>query len=88
MITTAFAAPLKQPTSRLGELISNCIMTGELLARWLCMRQIDRKLFGYSRDCKGRVMNYHTVAVANTLHTLSGGGGNMDQYVCSVYEAD
>ena len=43
--------------------------------------QKDNLVIGYSRDAKGKVTNYHTKDIANTLHSSSGGGGNTDQYI-------
>lgn len=50
------------------------------------MRPIDKFLYGYSRDHKGRVINYHRVFVSNTVHTSTGSGGNTDQFVGMLYE--
>lgn len=33
------------------------------------------KLYGYTRDSKGIVVNYHPIVVANTIHSFTGGGG-------------
>jgi DNA (cytosine-5)-methyltransferase 1 len=41
----------------------------------------EQAVIGYSRDAKGKVTNYHTKDIANTLHSSSGGGGNTDQYI-------
>lgn len=78
----------RQTTSRQGESISNTITYGEQQAYWLFMKQIDVNLFGYSRDYKGKIINYHRVFVSNTIHTSSGSGGNTDQIVVMVYETD
>ena len=43
--------------------------------------QKETAVIGYSRDAKGKVTNYHTKDIANTLHSSSGGGGNTDQYI-------
>jgi hypothetical protein len=83
---TVVAERLRRVTIRLEESISNITMIGELLEQPLCMRQIDKFLFGYSRDRKGVVVNYHCVKVANTVHTSTGSGGNTDQFVAMVYE--
>lgn len=53
--------------------------------RW-CMKQINMYLYGYSRDHKGKIINYHRVSVSNTIHTSSGSGGNTDQIVAATYE--
>lgn len=39
------------------------------------------KIISYTRDSKGKIQNYHTKDIANTIHTRTGGGGNTDQYV-------
>ena len=52
----------------------------------LSMRPIDKHLYGYSRDHKGRIINYHRVFVSNTVHTSTGSGGNTDQFVGMLYE--
>jgi len=41
----------------------------------------EQAVIGYSRDAKGKVTNYHTKYIANTLHSSTGGGGNTDQYI-------
>ena len=41
----------------------------------------EQAVIGYSRDAKGKVTNYHTKDIANTLHSSSGGSGNTDQYI-------
>jgi DNA (cytosine-5)-methyltransferase 1 len=41
----------------------------------------EQAVVGYTRDAKGKVTNYHTKHIANTLHSSSGGGGNTDQYI-------
>ena len=41
----------------------------------------EQAVIGYTRDAKGKVTNYHTKDIANTLHSASGGGGNTDQYI-------
>lgn len=50
------------------------------------MRPINKFLYGYSRDHKGLVINYHRVFVSNTVHTSTGSGGNTDQFVGMLYE--
>ena len=35
----------------------------------------------YTRDRKGKIMNYHLKDVANTVHPSSAGGGNTSMYV-------
>jgi DNA (cytosine-5)-methyltransferase 1 len=41
----------------------------------------NQGVIGYSRDSKGKIINYHKKNIANTLHSSSGSGGNTDQYV-------
>jgi len=41
----------------------------------------NQGVIGYSRDSKGKILNYHKKNIANTLHSSSGIGGNTDQYV-------
>ena len=43
-------------------------------------------LFGYTRDHKGEVVNYHKVNASNTIHTFTGGGWITDQIVLIKYE--
>lgn len=45
-----------------------------------------RILYGYTRDRKGVVMNYHSKDVANVIHTFTGGGWTTDQFVGMIYE--
>ena len=52
------------------------------------MRQNSLFIFGYTRDSKGRIVNYHRVSVANTIHLSTGTGNNTDQFVAVVYETD
>ncbi|MBR6250093.1 MAG: DNA cytosine methyltransferase [Bacteroidales bacterium] len=42
------------------------------------------QIISYTRDRKGKIQNYHTKAVANTLHSSTGSGGNTDQYVINA----
>lgn len=43
------------------------------------------KILSYTRDRKkGKILNYHTKEIANTLHSSTGGGGNTDQYVLNT----
>jgi DNA (cytosine-5)-methyltransferase 1 len=44
----------------------------------------NQGIIGYSRDSKGKIVNYHKKNIANTLHSSSGSGGNTDQYVSSI----
>lgn len=41
----------------------------------------NQAVLGYTRDNKGKVINYHEKDETNTLHSSSGGGGNTDQYI-------
>jgi site-specific DNA-cytosine methylase len=41
----------------------------------------DPKIVSYSRDKKGKIENYHTKEVANTIHCSTGTRGNTAQYV-------
>ena len=50
------------------------------------MKPSDKFLYGYSRDHKGRIINYHRVFISNTVHTSTGSGGNTDQFAVMVYE--
>jgi len=43
--------------------------------------EANQGVIGYSRDSKGKILNYHKKNIANTLHSSSGSGGNTDQYV-------
>ena len=44
----------------------------------------NQGIIGYSRDSKGKILNYHKKNIANTLHSSSGSGSNTDQYVSSI----
>lgn len=46
------------------------------------------KIMGYSRDHQGFVVDRHINKVANTVHTLTGGGGNTDQFVLEYDKSD
>ncbi len=52
----------------------------------LSMKPIEKFLYGYSSDHKGRIINYHRTFVSNTLHTSTGMGGNTDSFVGMLYE--
>ena len=52
----------------------------------MSMKPINKILFGYTRDKKGNVTNYHSKDVANTIHTFTGGGWTTDQIVGVIYE--
>ena len=52
------------------------------------MNAIRNILFGYTRDKKGVVLNYHPKHVANVIHTFTGGGWTTDQFVGVVYETN
>lgn len=41
----------------------------------------EPSILGYTRDDKGSVQSYHEKAIAGTLHTSSGSGGNTDQFI-------
>ena len=41
----------------------------------------EPKIVSYSRDKKGKIENYHTKEVANTIHCSTGTRGNTAQYV-------
>jgi DNA (cytosine-5)-methyltransferase 1 len=44
----------------------------------------NQGILGYSRDSKGKILNYHKKNIANTLHSSSGSGGNTDQYISGI----
>lgn len=46
-----------------------------------CEQTDGQTMLGYTRDKDGVNISYHSIAVANTLHTSSGSGGNTDQFV-------
>ncbi len=46
-----------------------------------CEQTDGQTMLGYTRDKDGVNINYHPIAVANTLCTSSGSGGNTDQFV-------
>ena len=39
------------------------------------------KAISYTRDKKGKVLNYTKRGIFNTIHTSTGSGGNTDQYL-------
>lgn len=41
----------------------------------------ELSILGYTRDDKGKVVNYHEKGIAGSLHTSTGSGGNTDQFV-------
>ena len=43
-------------------------------------------LYGYTRDHKGVLVNYHPRPVANTIHTFTGGGWTTDQFIAVCIE--
>jgi len=43
--------------------------------------QCNQGVIGYTRDSKGKILNYHKKNISNTLHSSSGSGGNTDQYI-------
>lgn len=43
-------------------------------------------VISYTRDAKGKIRNYHTKDICNTLHSSSGSGGNTDQYITQNYK--
>ena len=42
---------------------------------------VEPKIIGYTRDAKGKVTDRHLKDEAGTIHSISGGGGNTDQFV-------
>jgi hypothetical protein len=53
---------------------------GGLIPKIIEMKE-DPKIVSYSRDKKGKIENYHTKEVANTIHCSTGTRGNTAQYV-------
>lgn len=53
---------------------------GGLIPKIIEMKE-DPKIVSYSRDKKGKIENYHTKEVANTVHCSTGTRGNTAQYV-------
>ena len=45
----------------------------------------EPKIVSYSRDKKGKIENYHTKEVANTIHCSTGSKGNTSQYVLEPF---
>jgi len=41
----------------------------------------EQAVVSYTRDSKGKIVNYHEKDSANTIHSSSGGGGNTDQFI-------
>ena len=50
------------------------------------MKLIRNILYGYTRDSKGNVVNYHPKEIANVIHTFTGGGWTTDQLIATIYE--
>ena len=42
---------------------------------------VEPCILGYSRDNKGKIVNFHEKELANTINTYTGSGGSMEQYV-------
>lgn len=53
---------------------------GGLIPKIIEMKE-EPKIVSYSRDKKGKIENYHTKEVANTIHCSTGNKGNTAQYV-------
>ena len=53
---------------------------GGLIPKIIEMKE-EPKIVSYSRDKKGKIENYHTKEVANTVHCGTGSKGNTAQYV-------
>lgn len=53
---------------------------GGLIPKIIEMKE-EPKIVSYSRDKKGKIENYHTKEVANTIHCSTGTRGNTAQYV-------
>lgn len=53
---------------------------GGLIPKIIEMKK-EPKIVSYSRDKKGKIENYHTKEVANTIHCSTGTRGNTAQYV-------
>ena len=53
---------------------------GGLIPKIIEMNE-EPKIVSYSRDKKGKIENYHTKEVANTIHCSTGTRGNTAQYV-------
>lgn len=53
---------------------------GGLIPKIIEMKE-NPKIVSYSRDKKGKIENYHTKEVANTIHCSTGTRGNTAQYV-------
>ena len=81
-----FAGLWKRITIKQAESIFSTTMFGEQQVQKLSMKPSDKYLYGYSRDHKGKIINYHKVLVSNTVHTSTGSGGNTDQFVGMLYE--
>lgn len=54
---------------------------GEGLIPKIIEMKEEPKIVSYSRDKKGKIENYHTKEVANTIHCRTGTRGNTAQYV-------
>lgn len=61
-------------------------MIGELLEQQLCMRQIRNIYYGWSRNAKGEIDNWHKCDISNSITTFVGGGWNTSPKVAVVYE--
>ena len=54
--------------------------SGGVIPKIIEMKE-EPKIVSYSRDKKGKIENYHTKGVANTIHCSTGTRGNTAQYV-------
>ena len=57
---------------------------GGLIPKIIEMKE-EPKIVSYSRDKKGKIENYHTKEVANTIHCGTGSKGNTAQYVLEPF---
>lgn len=57
---------------------------GGLIPKIIEMKE-EPKIVSYSRDKKGKIENYHTKEVANTIHCGTGNKGNTAQYVLEPF---
>jgi len=77
-----------------GQQANTCTLTTRYEAggngSYIIERELDAQketaVIGYTRDSKGKVTKRNLKQEANTLHSVSGGGGNTDQYIIKAVQ--
>lgn len=60
----------------IGSEIANCLTSVQKDSM-----VVEPCILGYTRDKKGKIVNFHEKEFANTINTYTGSGGSMEQYV-------